>query len=166
MAFRPHNPVAAQPIDRNSNFARLSIQRSSGPRAKTSLVNSVRLGWFEQSAVQSILLKAVNKMSKSVSKIPEITIVPVCGMTVKPAEATLTAQHEGTKYYFCSAGCHAKFTAQPRRFVLGSHRPTQAAAATAVVNGPIWTCPMHPEIQRPGPGSCRIRGLRSDAILR
>ena len=25
--------------------------------------------------------------------------------------------------------------------------------------GAIWTCPMHPEVQQPGPGSCPICGM-------
>lgn len=104
-------------------------------------------------------------MSEPASKAPEITTDPVCGMAVKPAEATLTAQHEGTEYFFCSAGCHAKFTAEPGRFVSGSPRPAQEAKAAVAEAGPIWTCPMHPEIQQAGPGSCPICGMALEPVM-
>ena len=81
---------------------------------------------------------------------------PVCGMTVDPATTLHHAEQDGHVYHFCSAGCHAKFVAAPARY-LGSKRsvtpPTEPAA------GAIWTCPMHPQIQRSGPGSCPICGM-------
>jgi Cu+-exporting ATPase len=74
---------------------------------------------------------------------------PVCGMTV-PADAPLQATFEGQRYGFCSARCLERFQADPRAF-LGAPKPAPAAAQ--------WTCPMHPEIVRPGPGSCPICGM-------
>lgn len=75
---------------------------------------------------------------------------PVCGMTVEPTHSAAQAVHDGETYYFCSAGCHAKFTAHPQQFVTRSNGAE--AKAVAAPEGAIWTCPMHPEIQRPGPG--------------
>ncbi|MEP7029644.1 MAG: YHS domain-containing protein, partial [Pseudolabrys sp.] len=40
-------------------------------------------------------------------------IDPVCGMTVDPHNAKHRADHQGHPYYFCSAGCKTKFTADP-----------------------------------------------------
>jgi P-type Cu+ transporter len=40
-------------------------------------------------------------------------IDPVCGMQVEPAEAAGAWEHEGTVYYFCSAGCLERFKADP-----------------------------------------------------
>jgi xanthine dehydrogenase accessory factor len=40
-------------------------------------------------------------------------IDPVCGMTVEVATARYRATHEGRTYYFCSAGCMGRFTADP-----------------------------------------------------
>jgi Cu+-exporting ATPase len=37
-------------------------------------------------------------------------------MTIDPQTAAGTSEHEGTTYYFCSAGCKQKFDAAPRRF--------------------------------------------------
>ena len=89
---------------------------------------------------------------------------PVCGMTVDP-EAT-AHHHEvgGTSYHFCSAGCRAKFIANPERYLnppqqeLGVDRPSPRALAKPA-QGTVWTCPMHPEIRRDAPGSCPICGM-------
>jgi xanthine dehydrogenase accessory factor len=42
---------------------------------------------------------------------------PVCGMTVSIAGARDTAEHEGRTYYFCGAGCRARFEADPARYL-------------------------------------------------
>ena len=42
---------------------------------------------------------------------------PVCGMTVDVASARYRSVHEGTTYYFCSAGCLERFEQEPARFV-------------------------------------------------
>jgi Cu+-exporting ATPase len=41
---------------------------------------------------------------------------PVCGMTVTP-EAKHQHVHAGQSYYFCSAGCKAKFAADPQKYL-------------------------------------------------
>ena len=78
---------------------------------------------------------------------------PVCGMTVDPATTAHQAEHGGERYHFCSAGCRAKFIADPERY-LGPPAPP-----VAVPEGTIWTCPMHPEIRQDHPGSCPICGM-------
>jgi uncharacterized membrane protein YraQ (UPF0718 family)/YHS domain-containing protein len=40
---------------------------------------------------------------------------PVCGMTVHPGTA-LSADHDGTRHFFCGPGCRAKFEAEPHRY--------------------------------------------------
>ena len=77
---------------------------------------------------------------------------PVCGMTVDPATAKHRAEHRGHPYYFCSAGCKTKFTADPQKYL-------RARAPEPVVEGAIYTCPMHPQIRQPGPGACPICGM-------
>jgi P-type Cu+ transporter len=94
---------------------------------------------------------------------------PVCGMSVDPATAKHRATHEGRPFFFCSAGCKAKFEAEPERY-LASGVPSapgsccHAAAGPAidpasVPRGTPWTCPMHPEVAQDGPGSCPICGM-------
>jgi Cu+-exporting ATPase len=102
---------------------------------------------------------------------------PVCGMEIAPEKAAARLDHEGTTYYFCSAKCHDRFVAEPARYI-GAPKPAApapvaaaalpapaAAAPVAAVAAPVgvvaaeWTCPMHPEIVRPGPGACPICGM-------
>ena len=80
---------------------------------------------------------------------------PVCGMKVKIAGAKNTAVHEGQTYFFCNPKCLQKFTSEPDRYL----KPAEAAPATPVPAGTIYTCPMHPEIRQVGPGSCPICGM-------
>ncbi|QND51323.1 heavy metal translocating P-type ATPase [Phyllobacterium sp. 628] len=80
-------------------------------------------------------------------------IDPVCGMKVDRATAKHFLQHEGQKYYFCSAGCMAKFENAPQDY-LGDRPAPKATPA-----GTQYTCPMHPEIIKDGPGSCPICGM-------
>ncbi|HEX5086852.1 MAG TPA: heavy metal translocating P-type ATPase [Nocardioides sp.] len=84
---------------------------------------------------------------------------PVCGMEVDPATATYHSEHEGQTYYFCSEHCRAKFAADP-----GSYLRPEAPAAPAVDEAVEWTCPMHPEIRRPGPGACPICGMALEPV--
>ena len=79
---------------------------------------------------------------------------PVCGMIIKPSGTALTAAHDGHPYLFCSAGCLSKFAADPAKYV-GDHPRVEPVA----VVGAIWTCPMHLEVRRDGPGSCPICGM-------
>lgn len=44
---------------------------------------------------------------------------PVCGMNVDPATAKYSTEHAGQSYYFCSAGCKAKFDADPEHYLAG-----------------------------------------------
>lgn len=41
---------------------------------------------------------------------------PVCGMSIDPASAAGTAEHEGTTYHFCSHNCAESFRADPTRY--------------------------------------------------
>jgi Cu+-exporting ATPase len=82
---------------------------------------------------------------------------PVCGMAVNRATAKHKLVHDGAMYYFCSAGCRAKFEAEPKRY-LDRDKPG-AAPAPAAPAGAIYTCPMHPEVRQVGPGSCPICGM-------
>lgn len=41
---------------------------------------------------------------------------PVCGMTVDEKKTKLVSEHDGKKFYFCSAGCKASFDKDPHRY--------------------------------------------------
>ncbi|ANP46753.1 heavy metal translocating P-type ATPase [Candidatus Viadribacter manganicus] len=101
---------------------------------------------------------------------------PVCGMEVG-ADTPHRLTHDGAEVLFCSAHCKAKFAAAPQKYVkaapvssrCSAHKPGDGHGAghghhhvTAPVDAPKgvnWTCPMHPEIVRDGPGSCPVCGM-------
>ena len=94
-------------------------------------------------------------MSKDQSVIEGTAIDPVCGMSVAIDGAQHIATHEGATHYFCSPRCHDKFVTDPELYLSGAHLD----AVEDVPEGTIYTCPMHPEIRQPGPGSCPICGM-------
>jgi P-type Cu+ transporter len=93
---------------------------------------------------------------------------PVCGMEVA-SDAPLHHEHDGTVYRFCSQGCLERFRADPERYVAPTPTPTPAAAPASMAEHGAgdedaatkreWTCPMHPEIVRNGPGACPKCGM-------
>src|SRR5581483_10348770 len=85
---------------------------------------------------------------------------PVCGMDVDPASAAGIVQHNGTTYYFCNQKCVALFKANPEEFVAEAEKSAaERSAAMPAAAGAKYTCPMHPEIVRDGPGACPICGM-------
>ncbi len=85
----------------------------------------------------------------------ETTSDPVCGMAVDPG-SSISAVHEAKTYYFCSESCRTKFRANPAGFAAKGSSDAPAEPAAKDVE---YTCPMHPEIVRSGPGSCPICGM-------
>lgn len=109
----------------------------------------------------------------SAASVPQTVRDPVCGMDVG-ADTPHRHMHEGEEVLFCSAHCKTKFVAAPEKYLMpaasgsccsahkheghdGHHHNT--APHTDAPKGAKWTCPMHPEIVRDGPGSCPICGL-------
>jgi P-type Cu+ transporter len=84
----------------------------------------------------------------------QLTMDPVCGMSVDPATAQHQRAHRGRTFWFCSGGCARKFEAAPDDYLSGERPRTTEAPADA-----IYTCPMHPEIEQVGPGDCPICGM-------
>ena len=86
------------------------------------------------------------------------TTDPVCGMTVDPAKAP-SVENDGTKFYFCCQGCATKFQADPAKYL----KPKAVAPLIQLVAKPSskadYTCPMHPEVHKAGPGSCPKCGM-------
>jgi Cu+-exporting ATPase len=85
---------------------------------------------------------------------------PVCGMSVAEASPH-RADHAGTTYYFCCAGCRTKFIADPEKYL----RPQPATPPAAAPPGTIYTCPMDPEVQQDQPGSCPKCGMALEPML-
>lgn len=86
---------------------------------------------------------------------------PVCGMNVTEQSPNVL-QHEGKPVYFCSAGCKAKFEANPDKYkIIPSDLAKTSPVPLESINntGIIYTCPMHPEVRQNQPGSCPKCGM-------
>jgi Cu+-exporting ATPase len=77
---------------------------------------------------------------------------PVCGMNVDTATHR-TYVWKKKNYYFCSDQCLNKFKDRPDSYLLPKQGPTALEKET------IYTCPMHPQIRKIGPGNCPICGM-------
>ncbi|WP_323097531.1 heavy metal translocating P-type ATPase [Intrasporangium sp. YIM S08009] len=92
---------------------------------------------------------------------------PVCGMDVDPGTSEHHHELDGRTYHFCSAGCRSTFAANPAEYVGGPAADAgipAARPASSAGDEVEWTCPMHPEIRRPGPGSCPICGMALEPV--
>ena len=116
---------------------------------------------------------------------------PVCGMEVNPATARFKTRHSGKEYFFCCAGCLAKFQADPEKILsaapkamgssfvalgalggaqkAGIQKPSAVAegpgsspAGTPKKDGRAYVCPMCPEVRQIGPGPCPKCGMALD----
>ena len=77
-----------------------------------------------------------------------LTKDPICGMTVDEV-TSLQAERDGQTFYFCGDNCRLKFLST-----------TAGAKSEARAPGkPIYTCPMHPEIEQDHPGDCPKCGM-------
>ena len=83
---------------------------------------------------------------------------PVCGMDVT-SNSNFHFNHLDNMYYFCSAKCQSKFKVAPNNFIQ-NHVPKDIQN-----NNVEYTCPMHPEIRRLGPGSCPKCGMALEPMV-
>jgi xanthine dehydrogenase accessory factor len=54
---------------------------------------------------------------RPVGELPVEADDPVCGMTVAVCPDTPSAEHDGTTYWFCCAGCRDRFVREPAQFL-------------------------------------------------
>ena len=83
---------------------------------------------------------------------------PVCNMNVNPETAKGHSHYQETDYYFCSVGCKTKFDTNPQNYLQQPIINGLTESKLKSKSG-VWTCPMHPQIIRDGPGSCPICGM-------
>jgi Cu+-exporting ATPase len=115
---------------------------------------------------------------------------PVCGMDVNPVTARYKTVHKEREYLFCSAGCLAKFRANPEKILSSPPKPMAMPATTSglvSLGGPtlvmppskpgtspvaksasgsekdtLYVCPMCPEVRQSAPGPCPKCGMALD----
>jgi P-type Cu+ transporter len=90
-------------------------------------------------------------------------------MEVDPDGAAGSHQHEGRTYHFCSRHCLEKFRADPARYVGRdeddrSTKSSPSQGASALPPGPVYTCPMHPEVRQDRPGACPKCGMGLEPV--
>ena len=95
---------------------------------------------------------------------------PVCGMTVSRETAAGSFEHDDKTYWFCSKHCVEKFQRDPSAFLnkpsismmakpVGIQRTNPSLKTNGAEKGSAYTCPMHPEVREPKPGSCPKCGM-------
>jgi Cu+-exporting ATPase len=92
---------------------------------------------------------------------------PVCGMRVA-SDAPHRLEHAGVTYRFCRAGCLERFREDPERWLApraAGDPPRDPAPPAPRGARPTYTCPMHPEIVRDGPGDCPICGMALEPVV-
>jgi Cu+-exporting ATPase len=91
----------------------------------------------------------------------QLALDPVCGMTVDPNNAAGSYEYHGTTYHFCNPHCLHRFREDPERFL---DKSVLQPPKVETKPGQKYTCPMHPEIVRDGPGSCPICGMALEPV--
>jgi len=85
---------------------------------------------------------------------------PVCGMAVDKPSEDLSYEHQGRTFFFCSPNCMQKFKSEPQRFLAKeSIIPKQESTDAPATGENVYTCPMHPEVRKDGPGDCPKCGM-------
>lgn len=85
---------------------------------------------------------------------------PVCGMDVKP-ESPWEYRADGKVVRFCSEHCLKKYTADPQAY---EHGPHEVSREDGGAGKGTYTCPMHPEVRREGPGACPKCGMALEPV--
>ncbi len=134
-----------------------------------------------------------NKFMKSHKERPQELKDPVCGMIVKQ-DSPHYFEYKDTTYYFCCSGCRDKFAGDPDKFLEKNnhkdgadagqgghaghmhhgdhgdhHEHSHAVGGTAAVvaertSTATYTCPMHPEEIKQGPGDCTRCGMALEPV--
>ncbi|MGC1274099.1 MAG: heavy metal translocating P-type ATPase [Planctomycetaceae bacterium] len=109
----------------------------------------------------------------------ETVVDPVCGMTIDPAAAAASQEHQGHTYHFCSDHCARKFREEPERYlsdktakatssehscchgaVTGISPPaSEMTNAASGAGGTKYVCPMCPGVESDVPAACPKCGM-------
>lgn len=87
---------------------------------------------------------------------------PVCGMDVDPNRPSgFHVHHDDVDYYFCNVKCQDKFRHDPKKYL---SKEVATGEKYEVNQISLYTCPMHPEVQSPRPGSCPKCGMALEPV--
>ena len=97
------------------------------------------------------------------AKISENEVIdPVCGMKVSPSQSFGPSEFNRKDYFFCSEKCQKNFVTTPQKYIKQDAQVKMEVVTPT--SGVIYTCPMHPEIRKNGPGSCPICGMALEPL--
>src|SRR6266404_7442293 len=82
---------------------------------------------------------------------------PVCDMKVETATARFRAQHDGKEYFFCSAGCLAKFQSSPETILSTPPKPMGSGLVSLGTGPGIATAPSKSAATSDGTGKSAAR---------
>lgn len=85
----------------------------------------------------------------------------VCGMEVSPS-TLYQSDYKDQHYFFCSGHCQHKFLEHPENFLPSEPSPSSChnhSCSIDTAESVLYTCPMHPEVEQKGPGSCPKCGM-------
>ena len=94
---------------------------------------------------------------------------PVCEMTVTSSSAKGKMDYKGKTYYFCSTKCMNKFESNPEDY-LSPKKEKKTEENASIMSSPNlsnaieYTCPMHPEVRKIGPGNCPLCGMALEPV--
>jgi len=101
---------------------------------------------------------------------------PVCGMSTEDPSAFSKYEYKDSSYYFCSDHCLGKFKEDPGSYGAGETKEhchdeheekTDQQTSAATLSQPqanTYTCPMHPEVEQEGPGTCPKCGMALEPL--
>ena len=84
---------------------------------------------------------------------------PVCGMTITQ-DSEFHLHHEDKDIYFCGRSCFEKFQDNPAKYLNSKpehNSPCPDGSCSHSLD--TYTCPMHPEVEQQGSGSCPKCGM-------
>jgi len=88
----------------------------------------------------------------------------VCGMDTS-TDSEFHTEYASKNYYFCSQHCQDKFNEDPQKYIeVKDWSSEKQNAKTDENTDALYTCPMHPEIQQKGPGTCPKCGMALEPI--
>ncbi len=88
---------------------------------------------------------------------------PVCGMNVT-TDSEYHFYYNNQNYYFCSQGCEGKFSTTPDKYLnFVAQQENNCVESNCSLVSTLYTCPMHPEVEQQGQGSCPKCGMALEA---
>jgi Cu+-exporting ATPase len=150
---------AVEPVKGSDAVGNESVRHGgrTRPPAGTPALRQAPTAPLQTASPFAIIQPTAEKMEGTHAHAPGTVKDAVCGMWVDPAKARGHVNHNGTEYYFCSAGCASKFQSNPEKYL--NPQPPATSAPQQAKPGTEYFCPMDPEVVSDKPGACPKCGM-------